>query len=302
MLNFTIPDSGDLTPLNLGFLRLIKYHPEYFYDDFKIKSAYGCPPGCIWNGGRENLGTVLTDEEILKKFKDYKETETEYWLTFTNRLLRPEHLSDSFGKNILKIAEESGEICRIIVASDVMEDFIKQNYPHLKVVQSICRFEYDIDKLNQMSENDITVLPLSFNNDFEKLSKLKHPENIEMIINEECIENCPNTIKHFDWISKFVLKETEDFYPRCKFICTGDYKSRKHYIPRSLFSKYEEMGFSHFKLSGRYKGLNMAPIYIENFVRPRYEGIVISELERILMLNRNDGRRGGEQYRGNFRN
>lgn len=274
MLHFVIPDSENLTPINIKLLRLIKEYPDLFYDDFDILSAYGCPCNCIWNGGTTNFGisSNKATELVLRK---YKENNVEYWFTFTNRLLKPEHLLDAYGNSVLKIAEASGETCRVLVASDIMENYIREKHPNFKIVQSVCRCEYDLDKINEMSEKDITVLPIRHNNDFEgSLAKLTHPENIEILTDEGCVENCPYNRLHYESFNRFVLRETDTF-ARCKYTRSGkDYRIRKHYVPRELYPKYEAMGITHMKISGRNLGKEIIPEYLDVFVRPEYKDII----------------------------
>ena len=281
MMYFTIPDSPNQTPLNIKLLALIKNRPELFYDDFKIASAYGCPDGCIWNGGGVSNGS-RSNKEIQLVMRKYREFGAQYWVTFTNRLLRPEHMSDTYGNTIARIAEENK--AGILVASDVMEEHIRRFYPGLRIIQSICRCEYSLEGINKLSEKDLTVIPIRHNNDFDGvLRQLKHPENIEVLTNEACIENCPYNRTHYESFNKYMIRES-DTYHSCRFPQENKpemLKFRKHYVPRELFPEYEKLGICHMKISGRNSGLGLIPTYLEMFVKPQWRELVELKLARL---------------------
>ena len=281
MLYFTIPDSPKQTALNIKLLALIKNRPELFYDDFKIASAYGCPDGCIWNGGGVSGGS-RTNKEIMCGIRKYQDYGAQYWFTFTNRLLEPIHMSDTYGNAIAKIGEELG--CAALVANDVMEDYLREVYPKLEILQSICRCAYSIDEINKLSERSLTVIPIRHNNDFDgALKQLKHPENIEVLTNEACIELCPYNKTHYESFNRYMLRQS-DTYHSCRFPRENNesmLKFRKHYVPRELFPKYEELGIHHMKISGRNSGLGLIPLYLEMFVKPQFRELVELKLSRL---------------------
>ena len=72
------------------FLPLFRQHREYFYDWCCIASLYGAPADCIWGGGRVGSGD-RDPREVLALTREYGISAR---LTFSNSLLRPEHLSD----------------------------------------------------------------------------------------------------------------------------------------------------------------------------------------------------------------
>ena len=70
------------------FLPLFRQHREYFYDWCRIASLYGAPADCIWGGGRVGSGD-RDPREVLALTREYGISAR---LTFSNSLLRPEHL------------------------------------------------------------------------------------------------------------------------------------------------------------------------------------------------------------------
>ncbi len=78
------------------FLPLFYEHREYFYDWCDIGSIYGAPSDCIWGGGRTSFGEH-NPKEVLELMQEYGISAR---LTFSNSLLRKEHLSDKKCNNL----------------------------------------------------------------------------------------------------------------------------------------------------------------------------------------------------------
>ena len=57
-IKFHLPDFCGNYKMNLYLADTLNEHPEYFYDDIKIASSYGCFPPAAWNGGRTVTGAV----------------------------------------------------------------------------------------------------------------------------------------------------------------------------------------------------------------------------------------------------
>ena len=72
------------------FLPLFYHHREYFYNWCAIGSIYGALGDCIWGGGRTSFG-VQDPEDVMDLMREYGISAR---LTFSNSLLREEHLAD----------------------------------------------------------------------------------------------------------------------------------------------------------------------------------------------------------------
>ena len=133
MKYFELPDSPKTRCLNLQTLRVQKEHPEWFVDDTEIDAVYGCPTGCIWNGGCINFEEEhLSSDEIKHIFDQYNALGVGYRLTFTNRLLEGIHLNDAVGNEVLRLG--NNDMNAVIVANDTMENYIRRSFPRLKVI------------------------------------------------------------------------------------------------------------------------------------------------------------------------
>lgn len=95
MINFYLPDFYYKYDLNIAIIKILKMHPEYFYDNINITSIYGSFPGAIWNGGRLTPGN--TDYNNIKAtIAGFNELDVKVRFTFTNCLLEEKHIFDTY--------------------------------------------------------------------------------------------------------------------------------------------------------------------------------------------------------------
>ena len=87
---FHLPGLFEFYDFYKVFLPIYKKHPEYFYDWCKIGSIYGAPADCLWGGGRVGYG----DNDPIEVKELMEEYGISARLTFSNSLLREEHLKD----------------------------------------------------------------------------------------------------------------------------------------------------------------------------------------------------------------
>ena len=87
--NSRIADSGEYNVriINRGILACMQEHADWFYDDFQVETAYGCPGSCIWNGNRPNGEVEEFDDGWAKAVLGmYAKYGIKYRVTFTNFL------------------------------------------------------------------------------------------------------------------------------------------------------------------------------------------------------------------------
>lgn len=87
---FHLPGLFEFYGLYSLFLPLFYNHREYFYDWCEIGSIYGAPADCLWGGGRVGFG----DDEAEKVLRLTQKYGISARLTFSNSLIKQEHLSD----------------------------------------------------------------------------------------------------------------------------------------------------------------------------------------------------------------
>ena len=270
---FSLPDFyGNFD--QIMFLNYLKHAmPQFFRDNCVIDSAYGTIPGCIWNGGRTQLGTAPRDN-IDETFRNYANEGISVRLTFTNKFINESDLNDRFCNNVLKAAQSFGEN-GVNTCSDILANYIRKNYPSLYLINSTTRPVKTIEEINELSKDTLTVPPYTINNT-EAIDSLKYPDNIELLCCEACIDNCPNRKTHYDTISKAQMFEpTEPFM--CPHGCEQYYyydlvPKRKHHISiDDIEEMYLPRGINKFKISGRNDNtINVIERFVNYFAKPEY--------------------------------
>lgn len=282
---FSIPDANNRVALsgeynvrllNRAILACMREHSEWFFDDFQIETAYGCPGSCIWNGNR-SLGEF---EEFDEGWADavlgmYAQYGIKYRVTFTNFLLKPEHLRDKVG-NALALAISKFGGGYVMVSTNLMANYVKR-YPKLILNWSTTTdFGKDvpgqIKKINELSVKNLVVVPYEYNNKPELLKQFEHPENLEVFVNEHCIDNCPHRREHWRAVNEVILSRRMTPETEAKISCrlpVGYVIPRypKHYILREQLPLYDALGIRHFKISGRMEPDIVMETYMEHFVR-----------------------------------
>lgn len=270
---FSIPESSIVTMLNGALLNCMGFHPDWFYDDFEIDSVYGCFDRCIWNGNRNFLGERLEPwrmEELVRCFSSFG---IAFRLTFTNQHLKPEHLDDKYGNTIADIVSKYRGMA--IVSTALMYDFITANYLRLDISWSTttdfgATMEERIAKINELSRDRVVVIPYDLNNK-PVLRDLLHPGNIEIIVNEECIDNCPRRLEHELLDSQRILEGSTEQIP----CLMQEYKGTEKWVQHSMvgrdgLKKYVSKGINKFKVSGRIDLVQTYDAYCMYFIKPEF--------------------------------
>lgn len=262
---YHLPGLFEFYELYRVFLPLFRKHREYFYDWCSIGSIYGAPADCIWGGGRVGFGEN-SPEEVMKLLQEYGISAR---LTFSNSLLREEHLSDRKCNRLCAMfSADSERENGIIVHSDLLLNYLKKNYPNFYFVSSTTKVLTDFQQLRaEIERTDFRYVVPDFrlNKAFDRLTTLTAPQKdkVEFLCNECCWFGCRDRAACYEAVSRKNLGE------HAEHCCTAP-DGRQGY----LFSKamtnpgfigiadiqklYLPMGFSQFKLEGR--GLGSALI------------------------------------------
>lgn len=264
--HFHLPGLFEFYELYKKFLPLYREHREYFYDWCEISSVYGAPYGCIWGGGRFEAGEEKT-ENVLALMNEYGISAR---LTFSNSLIREEHLSDRNCNEICECFEKStGMQNGVIIHSDLLLEYIKNNYPGLYFTSSTTKVITDFEKFrDELNRDDFRYVVPDFriNNQFDKLSILSASEKnkAEFLCNECCFTGCKDRKKCYENVSCRILGENCS-----EHICTAPggeegylfskaMKNPAFISVNNITGKYLPLGFSNFKIEGR--GLGSALI------------------------------------------
>ena len=239
------------------FLPLFYAHREYFFDWCDIGSIYGAPADCIWGGGRIG-GGERDPHEVLALLGEYGISAR---LTFSNSLLKAEHLSDAKCNALCRLFERSGEN-GVIVHSDLLLKALRQRYPGLYFVSSTTKVLTEFDQCRQEAEREefqYVVPDFRLNKAFEQLQTLPEPlrEKLEFLCNECCWVGCRERKACYEAVSRKNLGEAGPEHRCTAPDAQGGYRFSKAMKNPAFISvddirsRYLPMGFSNFKIEGR---------------------------------------------------
>lgn len=243
-------------------LPLFRNHREYFYDWCEIGSIYGAPADCLWGGGRVGFG----DEQATDVIRLMKEYDISARLTFSNSLIREEHLADKRCNRLCELFEKTGEVKNgVIIHSDLLLDYIKKNYPEFYFVSSTTKVITDFDDLKAELDRDdfeYVVPDFRLNKKLEQLKALpeSQKEKVEFLCNECCSFGCTDRKECYENVSRKSLGENCEDH-----ICASPQASRGYRFSDAMENPgfisvddiqniYMPAGFSNFKIEGRSLG------------------------------------------------
>ena len=266
MAQYHLPGLFEFYELYAAFLPLYRTHREYFYDWCEIGSIYGAPFGCLWGGGRVSSGTCGA-WDVLALMREYGISAR---LTFSNSLLREEHLKDKTCNALCRLFSESGTVQNgVIVHSELLLDHLKVAYPPLYFVSSTTKVLTGFSQLRRELERpefSYVVPDFRLNKAFASLNTLPQAlkDKVEFLCNECCSFGCKDRRACYEAVSRKNLGETAPEHhckaPDAKY---GYRFSRAMENPgfigiEDIQNTYLPMGFSNFKIEGR--GLGSALI------------------------------------------
>ena len=241
------------------FLPLFREHREYFYDWCDIGSIYGAPADCLWGGGRVGSGD-RDPRAVLAMTREYGMSAR---LTFSNSLLREEHLSDQKCNALCRLfAEDNGPRNGVIVHSELLLDYLKRTCPGLYFVSSTTKVLTDFRQFETEAARDefrYIVPDFRLNRAFDRLDVLPAPlrEKVEFLCNECCFFGCADRRACYEAVSRKNLGEDAPEH-RCAAPDAGEGYRFSKAMENPAFigigdiqNIYLPMGFSNFKIEGR---------------------------------------------------
>lgn len=291
--HFHLPGLFEFYDLYKAFLPLYRNHREWFYDWCDIASIYGSPSDCLWGGGRVGFGEADAEDvfELMKEFGISSR------LTFSNSLLKEEHLSDKKCNELCRLFENAPVKNGVIVYSDLLLDYLKRNFPGFYFVSSTTKVLTDFSDFKmELARNDFSFVVPDFrlNKKIEKLEALDEglKNKVEFLCNECCSPFCQERKICYENVSRKNLGlECSDHHCAAP---DGDKGYRFSSAMKSpLFigiddiqNKYLKMGFSNFKIEGRGLGSAMVLEFLLYYlVRPKYQINVREEIYLDGMLD-----------------
>lgn len=291
---YHLPGLFEFYDLYNVFLPLFRKHREYFYDWCEIGSIYGAPQDCLWGGGRVGFGDA-DPEDVASLMSEYGISSR---LTFSNSLLRKEHLSDKRCNDLCSLFEKNGSSENgVIVCSDLLIDYLMENYPKFYLVSSTTKVLTDFKKFKEeldRGEFRFVVPDFRLNKRFDELNALSeaHKMKVEFLCNECCSYGCADRKKCYENVSRKSLGEDCEDH-----ICTSPDAAKGYRFSAAMenpgfigiddiVNSYIPNGFHHFKIEGRSLGsavvLEMILYYM---TKPEYQLKVREEIYLDSMLD-----------------
>ena len=292
---YHLPGLFEFYELYRVFLPLYRAHREYFYDWCRIGSIYGAPPDCIWGGGRIGSGDCAA-QEALALTREYGVSAR---LTFSNSLLREEHLTDQKCNALCRLFSESdGPQNGVIVHSELLLRYLRERYPKLYFVSSTTKVLTAFTQLQAELARDefrFVVPDFRLNRALDRLNALPEAakDKVELLCNECCWFGCKERSACYEAVSRKNLGEAAPEHICAAPDAAGGYRfSRAMENPGFIGVEvirriYMPMGFSHFKIEGRSLGSALILEFLLHYLtKPEYQLRVREEvyLENTLDL------------------
>ena len=284
---YHLPGLFEFQGLYSAFLPLFRSHREYFYDWCEIGSVYGAPADCLWGGGRVGFG----DAEPAEAAAMMREYSIPVCLTFSNSLLREEHLPDRKCNALCALFERNGTAGNgVILCSDLLLRYLRQRYPGFffvssttKVLTEFSLFEQELNR----PEFRRVVPDIRLNRMYDRLKALPDvlKQKVEFLCNECCRPDCPDRKACYENVSRKSLGEDCPDHICASPDATRGYRfSEAMRSPafiglRELRDFYLPNGFTHFKIEGRSLGSAVVLEFLLYYMtRPEYHLKVREEI------------------------
>lgn len=291
---YHLPGLFEFYELYRVFLPLFRARREYFYPWCRIGSIYGAPADCLWGGGRVGCGEQ-DPRAVLDLMAEY---DISARLTFSNSLLRPEHLSDPKCNALAWLfAGYGGPKNGVIVHSDLLLRHLQAEYPDLYFVSSTTKVLTDFPSLRQELDRAAfryVVPDFRLNKALPQLDALPQglKDKVEFLCNECCFFGCKDRKACYRAVSRKNLGEPGPEHRCAAPDAAGGYRFSKAmenpgFIGvEDIQNIYLPMGFSNFKIEGRSLGSALVLEFLLHYLtRPEYQLHVREEIYLDNMLD-----------------
>ncbi len=284
---YHLPGLFEFIDFYRAFLPLYRERRDWFYDWCEIGSIYGAPADCLWGGGRVGFGEDRP-EDAAALTAEYGISAR---LTFSNSLLRPQHLADRRCNALCALFENSGAVQNgVILASDLLLEHLRKHYPGFYFVSSTTKVLRNFSLLEKELERPefrFVVPDFRLNRAFDRMESLPEDKKrkLEFLCNECCWFDCPDRKACYENVSRKNLGEDVPDH-----VCLSPSAKRGYRFSDAMANPgfigvediqniYLPMGFSHFKIEGRSLGSALLLEFLLYYLtKPEYQLKVREEL------------------------
>lgn len=284
--HYHLPGLFEFYDLYSAFLPLFNEHREYFYDWCDIGSIYGAPADCLWGGGRVGYGDC-DPNKALALMRRYGISPR---LTFSNSLLKREHLNDRKCNSLCAaLCQRDMPRSGVIVCSDLLLKYLMHEYPPLYFVSSTTKVLTVFSDFRCEAERDefeFVVPDFRLNHALDELSTLPQSlrDKTEFLCNECCSIACRDRKHCYEAVSRRALGEDSMHVCTSPDALSGYRFSKAMHNPsfigvKDIQGTYLPMGFTNFKIEGRSLGSALILEFLLYYMtKPEYQINVREEI------------------------
>ena len=274
--SFQIADLGENIYIAKRLVKLQKEHPECFVEEAKIDYVFGSFRCALWQGERAYMGYMPIDEieEIIKEFNKNK---VGIYYTFNNRKLDKNDVYDNYCNLIMKMSDNNLNV--VEVYDENLEKYLRKNYKKIKYSKRIT--ESNFDEINE-DKYDFYILDTIFNDDYEKLETIKHPEKVIIVLNDYFVKGDKNYDILMDKVGEAVKnrKEASGF----KIDMYGNYQETfdaGNIVQQYQVARLYKLGINHYRIEGRNSTVQYfyIPSIMYYLVEEEHQGVVFKEIQ-----------------------
>lgn len=277
-IKFYLPSFTKNLSLNLALAESKRIHSECFDENIEFTSLYGSFPNAIWNGGRCEFGKI-----DISKFKDIVECVNSLGIairyTFTNSLLKEEHLTDEYCNKLMEICNNGKN--EVIINSRLLENYLRLHYPHFKYILSTTTQTRGAELINEACKYyDMVVADYRDVRNKVFLHDIVERGKVEILLNESCLLDCIYRKEHYEEISQAQLNFKDvEAEKKCRY--RGSTKFREAYISKdTIYNTLIPLGYVNYKIRGREMDFNKLLLeYFTYFVKPQYKKVVYDDIK-----------------------
>lgn len=277
---FYLPSFTNKLSINLALAESKRKHGECFNENIEIASLYGSFPNAIWNGGRCELGKI-----DIQQFKDIVQCVNSFDIairyTFTNCLIREEHLIDEYCNKLMEICNNGKN--EVLVNSHLLENYLRSHYPRFKYILSTTALTRGAESINEACKHyDLVVADYRDVRNKDFLHKIVMRNKVEILLNESCLLDCMYRKEHYEEISRSQLA-LKDLGSERKCRYHNITKFREAYISKdTMYNILIPLGYINYKIRGREMDPNkLLHEYFTYLVKPQYERIIYNEIDSL---------------------
>lgn len=219
----------------------------------ELASVFGFLIDSPLNGGRDRASSIVYPPEEIERLNA---AGVGYSFTLTSTAAAPEHLRDRWTNEMLKRFENP--LNDVIVATPLIEDFVREKYPGYKVRAS-CIYNFKtVEEINRACERFDLVTPWPDINDHDdRLAALTRKDRVMLFGTQICLKACgDHRLRHYyfwslDHIAYYNHREYRvPYHPgdfRWTYLppCVGrDYPTQLEDLER-----FRRLGFTHIKIT-----------------------------------------------------